>query len=48
MMKLIISVCKAPILLLHKNSEVGANFTFFLEAEPLKLEVFGKSFLKLS
>jgi hypothetical protein len=41
------SICEAPILLLHENSEVRANFTFF-KAELLKLRVFGKPFLKLT
>jgi hypothetical protein len=29
--KLKIGICEAPILLLHENSEVGANFTIFLK-----------------
>jgi hypothetical protein len=33
------NIHEAPILLLSKNCEVGANFTFFYEAELLKLEV---------
>jgi hypothetical protein len=37
MMKLKISDCEASILLFHKNSEVGVNFTVFCEVEPLKL-----------
>jgi uncharacterized protein YfcZ (UPF0381/DUF406 family) len=37
-----IPIDEAPILLLHKNIEVEANFTFFCEAELVNLEVFGK------
>jgi hypothetical protein len=40
-------ICEAPILMLHKNSEVGNNFTFF-NVELLKLQVFDGAFLKLS
>jgi hypothetical protein len=36
---------KSPIFLLHKNSEVGTNFTFF-KAELLKLRVFGILFFE--
>jgi hypothetical protein len=41
-----IPICEAPLLLLPTNSEVVANF--FYEAELLKLEVFGRPFVKLS
>jgi hypothetical protein len=37
-----ISIREAPILLLHKNIEIGANFTFFGEVELVKLEVFDR------
>jgi hypothetical protein len=40
--KLKITIGKAPILLFHKNIEVGANFIFFDEAELVKLGTFGK------
>jgi hypothetical protein len=40
--KLKITIGKAPILLFHKNIEVGANFIFFGEAELVKLGTFGK------
>jgi hypothetical protein len=40
--KLKIPICEAPILLLHENIEVGVNFTFFGEAELVKLGMFGK------
>jgi hypothetical protein len=46
--KLKVIVCETPLLLLHENSEVGVNFTFFGEAELLKLGVFGRSYVKLS
>jgi hypothetical protein len=35
-------ICEAPLLLLHKNYEVGANLTLFGEAELLKLKVFDR------
>jgi hypothetical protein len=38
---------EASLLLLPQNCEVGTNFTFFYEAELLKLGVFGTSFVKL-
>jgi hypothetical protein len=41
------NICEAPILMIHKNSEVGNNFTFF-NVELLKLQVFDGAFLKLS
>jgi hypothetical protein len=40
--KLKIPIREAPILLLHKNIEVGVNFTFFGEAEMVKLRVCGR------
>jgi hypothetical protein len=41
MVKLKKSICEAHILLLHKNLKIRVNFTFFYEAELLKLRVFG-------
>jgi hypothetical protein len=38
----VIPIREAPILLLHKNIEVGVNFTFFGEAEMVKLRVCGR------
>jgi hypothetical protein len=48
MSKFKISICEVSLLLLSKNYEVGTNFTFFYEAEMLKLGVFCKPFIKLS
>jgi hypothetical protein len=38
MNELKIVICEALILLFYKNDEVGANLTFFYEAELLKFE----------
>jgi hypothetical protein len=38
---------KHIFLLIHENNEVGTNFTFF-EANLLKIEMFNRSFIKLS
>jgi hypothetical protein len=40
--KLKIPIRGAPILLLHKNIEVGANFTFFGETKLVKSVVFDR------
>jgi hypothetical protein len=49
MVKLKRSICETLILQFHRTSEVRANFiSFFLEAELLKLGVFGKAILNLS
>jgi hypothetical protein len=48
MNELKITICEAPLLLLPKNCEVGVNFTFFYEAELLKLGVFDRQVVKLS
>jgi hypothetical protein len=40
--KLKIPICEASILLLHKNIEVGTNFTFSGEAELVKLRMFDR------
>jgi hypothetical protein len=43
-----IPIYEAPLLLLSKNCEVKVNFTFFYEAELLKLGVFDIPFINLS
>jgi hypothetical protein len=42
MEKFKIAICETTLLLLHKNYEVRVNFTFFYEAELLKLKVFDR------
>jgi hypothetical protein len=42
------TIREVPFWLLHGFREVGANFTFFVEAKLVKLEVFGYSFMKRS
>jgi hypothetical protein len=42
------TIREVPFWLLHGFREVGANFTFFGEAELVKLWVFGYSFTKQS
>jgi hypothetical protein len=46
--KLKILIREASILLLHKNIEVGTNFTFYGKDELVKSGVFGRLFVKLS
>jgi hypothetical protein len=40
--KLKITIHEAPILLLYKNIEIGANFTLFNETETVKLGAFDR------
>jgi hypothetical protein len=47
MMKFKMIISEAHILMLHENSEIGANF-IFLKVELLKLKVFDRPYFNLS